>query len=44
MPSQIEDPIFPKNVAQAIKILWQDGGVQKCFDRSREFQLNDSAK
>lgn len=26
-----------------MKKLWQDAGVQTCFSRSREFQLNDSA-
>ncbi|OXU18059.1 hypothetical protein TSAR_000376 [Trichomalopsis sarcophagae] len=26
-----------------MKSLWQDPGVQKCFERSREYQLNDSA-
>lgn len=44
MPSQIEDTVFPKRVAEAIKILWKDSGVLKCYERSREYQLNDSAK
>uniref|UniRef100_A0A8C2DWD7 Guanine nucleotide binding protein (G protein), alpha inhibiting activity polypeptide a n=1 Tax=Cyprinus carpio TaxID=7962 RepID=A0A8C2DWD7_CYPCA len=26
-----------------IQRLWKDGGVQACFSRSREYQLNDSA-
>lgn len=26
-----------------MKRLWRDGGVQTCFSRSREYQLNDSA-
>lgn len=26
-----------------MKRLWQDAGVQLCFSRSREYQLNDSA-
>lgn len=26
-----------------MKRLWMDGGVQHCFSRSREYQLNDSA-
>ena len=29
---------------QTIKSLWADGGVQKCFQRRREFQITDSAK
>ncbi|XP_069370173.1 guanine nucleotide-binding protein G(q) subunit alpha-like isoform X2 [Paralichthys olivaceus] len=28
----------------AIKKVWNDQGVQKCYDRRREFQLSDSAK
>lgn len=26
-----------------MKHLWRDAGVQNCFSRSREYQLNDSA-
>jgi guanine nucleotide-binding protein G(i) subunit alpha len=26
-----------------MKRLWRDGGIQECFSRSREYQLNDSA-
>lgn len=26
-----------------MKKLWQDSGVELCFSRSREYQLNDSA-
>ena len=29
---------------QAIRSLWADGGVQKCFQRRREYQITDSAK
>ncbi|XP_028273369.1 guanine nucleotide-binding protein G(q) subunit alpha-like [Parambassis ranga] len=28
----------------AIKRVWNDLGIQKCYDRRREFQLDDSAK
>ncbi|XP_069571792.1 guanine nucleotide-binding protein subunit alpha-11-like [Brachyistius frenatus] len=28
----------------AIKTVWSDHGVQKCYDRRREYQLSDSAK
>ncbi|CAG8905712.1 unnamed protein product [Penicillium salamii] len=31
-------------VGNAIGALWRDTGVQECFKRSREYQLNDSAK
>lgn len=30
-------------IAQAIKMLWDDPGIKQCFSRSSEFQLNDSA-
>ncbi|CAJ0930833.1 unnamed protein product, partial [Mesorhabditis belari] len=30
-------------LAMAMKRLWHDAGVQQCFMRSREYQLNDSA-
>lgn len=35
--------ILPANVGKAIQALWNDNGVQACFLRSREYQLNDSA-
>lgn len=28
----------------AIRRVWGDRGVQRCYDRRREFQLSDSAK
>jgi hypothetical protein len=31
------------DLADIMKRLWQDAGVQMCFSRSREYQLNDSA-
>ncbi|KAG8526730.1 Glucoamylase 1 precursor (Glucan 1,4-alpha-glucosidase) (1,4-alpha-D-glucan glucohydrolase) [Bacidia gigantensis] len=43
-PAQIEGESLPPEVGTAIKELWRDGGVQQCFQRSREYQLNDSAK
>jgi guanine nucleotide-binding protein G(i) subunit alpha len=43
-PSQIEGNSLPPEVGVAIKSLWSDRGVQECFRRSREYQLNDSAK
>jgi len=44
LPSQIEGDHLPPEVSQAIRSLWSDSGVQDCFSRSREYQLNDSAK
>ena len=31
------------DLCSAIKRLWRDEGVKGCFERSREYQLNDSA-
>ncbi|KAJ3016330.1 guanine nucleotide-binding protein subunit alpha [Thoreauomyces humboldtii] len=44
LPHQIEAEAFPAEVTAAVKTLWVDEGVQACFARSREYQLNDSAK
>ncbi|KAH6946372.1 hypothetical protein HPB50_013196 [Hyalomma asiaticum] len=35
---------FEKPYVDAIKQLWGDDGIQKCYDRRREYQLTDSAK
>ncbi|KAF3933164.1 hypothetical protein ABW19_dt0207928 [Dactylella cylindrospora] len=43
-PAQIEGDSLPTEVGNAIKSLWEDRGVKQCFDRSREYQLNDSAR
>ncbi|KAJ2161946.1 guanine nucleotide-binding protein subunit alpha [Coemansia sp. RSA 552] len=43
MPNQIEAESLPSEVADAVRVLWEDGGVRECFRRSNEFQLNDSA-
>lgn len=43
-PAQIEGDSLPPEVGNAIATLWKDAGVQACFQRSREYQLNDSAK
>ena len=44
LPNQIEGDHLPPEVAIAIKALWNDSGIQDVFSRSREYQLNDSAK
>lgn len=44
LPHQIEAETMPSEVSAAVKALWADSGVQACFGRSREYQLNDSAK
>ncbi|KAB1279706.1 Guanine nucleotide-binding protein subunit alpha-14 [Camelus dromedarius] len=33
-----------RDQVEAIKQLWQDPGIQECYDRRREYQLSDSAK
>ena len=43
MPMQIEADILPPDVVDAIRSLWKDPGVRQAVQRSREFQLNDSA-
>ncbi|XP_078252350.1 guanine nucleotide-binding protein subunit alpha-14 [Rhinoraja longicauda] len=35
---------FKKEYVEAIKKLWNDPGIQECYDRRREYQLSDSAK
>merc|ERR1711977_502894 len=43
-PAQIEGDVLPPEVGSAIEALWKDRGVQERFKRSREYQLNDSAR
>ncbi|XP_015279040.1 PREDICTED: guanine nucleotide-binding protein G(k) subunit alpha, partial [Gekko japonicus] len=38
-----EEGVMTPELAGVIKRLWRDPGVQACFSRSREYQLNDSA-
>ncbi|XP_065319179.1 guanine nucleotide-binding protein G(i) subunit alpha-like isoform X2 [Gordionus sp. m RMFG-2023] len=33
-----------RELADIMKKLWKDSGIQRCFLRSREYQLNDSAQ
>ena len=40
---QGEDGDFTPDVVAVLKKLWADSGVQACFKRAREYQLNDSA-
>ncbi|PWN46267.1 putative guanine nucleotide-binding protein alpha-1 subunit [Ceraceosorus guamensis] len=44
LPAQIDADSLPNHVADAVFGLWRDPGVQACFQRSREYQLNDSAQ
>lgn len=38
-----EDGTMPKELADVIKSLWKDSGVQAAYERAAEYQLNDSA-
>lgn len=38
-----EQGILPEDLSNVIHRLWADGGIQSCFARAREYQLNDSA-
>lgn len=43
--SRMEDTEpFSEELLAGMQRLWKDGGVQECFSRSNEYQLNDSAK
>ena len=43
--SRMEDTEpFSEELNLSMKRLWTDNGVQECFSRSNEYQLNDSAK
>ena len=35
---------FETQYVDAIRTLWEDPGIQECYDRRREYQLTDSAK
>ncbi|XP_039567843.1 guanine nucleotide-binding protein G(t) subunit alpha-2 [Passer montanus] len=43
LADSIEEGTMPPELVACIKKLWKDGGVQACFDRAAEYQLNDSA-
>ena len=40
----IDTEPFTPSLLDAMKRLWGDPGVQLCFKRSNEYQLNDSAR
>lgn len=43
LADSLEEGTMPPELVEVIRRLWQDGGVQACFDRAAEYQLNDSA-
>lgn len=43
LSDSIEEGTMPAELADVIKKLWKDSGVQSAFERAAEYQLNDSA-
>lgn len=43
MANTLEDGDMTPQLAEIIKRLWGDPGIQACFERASEYQLNDSA-
>ncbi|XP_067913495.1 guanine nucleotide-binding protein G(t) subunit alpha-2 isoform X1 [Heterodontus francisci] len=43
LADSVEEGTMPKELVDAVKKLWTDSGVQACFERAAEYQLNDSA-
>jgi len=39
-----DDSELGAEMSDIMKRLWKDSGVQECFGRAREYQLNDSAE
>nr|BAW81374.1 short photoreceptor transducin-alpha subunit [Lethenteron camtschaticum] len=44
LADSIDEGTMPQEVYLIIKRLWTDSGIQVCFDRASEYQLNDSAE
>lgn len=43
--SRMEDTEpYSAELLSAMMRLWSDSGIQECFSRAREYQLNDSAQ
>lgn len=41
--TQADEITFSPDFVKRLKLLWSDAGVQTCYGRAREYQLNDSA-
>jgi len=39
MSNKIEADTFPKDIAESIKLLWADAGVQECYSLPKTSQL-----
>ena len=44
LASDADEGDLTGEMADAMKRLWKDSGVQECVGRSRKYQLNDSAE
>jgi guanine nucleotide-binding protein G(i) subunit alpha len=44
LAATLEDGEMTRELGDCMKKLWEDKGVQTCFSRSSEYQLNDSAQ
>uniref|UniRef100_H2YCJ1 Uncharacterized protein n=1 Tax=Ciona savignyi TaxID=51511 RepID=H2YCJ1_CIOSA len=44
LAGSLDDGEMTQELGDCMKRMWSDKGVQVCFSRSREFQLNDSAQ
>jgi len=43
METNLDDSNMSSELVELIKQLWKDGGIQACFARASEYELNDSA-
>lgn len=43
LAGSVEDCNFTPELISTMKRLWKDEGIEQCYTRAREFQLNDSA-
>ncbi|XP_019399567.1 PREDICTED: guanine nucleotide-binding protein G(t) subunit alpha-3 [Crocodylus porosus] len=43
MGNSMDEGTMSSELAEVIKRLWKDPGIQACFERAAEYQLNDSA-
>ena len=41
--AQMEEFDLSGDVGDSLKLLWADEGIKECYERAREYQLNDSA-
>ena len=44
LAAKLDDGEITPQMAKIMELLWKNRAVQACFQRSREYQLNDSAE